>query len=169
MTPVSSPLDCVFGGAFTGGGGGASAGGTRIIWPASIRSPGAARLPSSRSWPVRAQRETWPKLTSGRLRRNQRSSRMPSSSASTAKVLERLHGGGKRSTGPDERGERDKLTGQERRVLDLIGEGLTNRQIAERMFLAEKTVKNYVSSLLAKLGMERRTQAAVFAVKHPPK
>jgi two-component system, NarL family, response regulator DevR len=53
------------------------------------------------------------------------------------------------------------LTGQERRILDLIGEGLTNRQIGERMFLAEKTVKNYVSSLLAKLGIERRVQAAV--------
>ena len=59
-----------------------------------------------------------------------------------------------------------QLTAQEHKVLDLIGEGLTNRQIAERMFLAEKTVKNYVSSLLAKLGMERRTQAAVFAAKH---
>jgi DNA-binding NarL/FixJ family response regulator len=53
------------------------------------------------------------------------------------------------------------LTAQERRVLDLIGEGLTNRQIGERMFLAEKTVKNYVSSLMAKLGVERRVQAAV--------
>jgi DNA-binding NarL/FixJ family response regulator len=57
------------------------------------------------------------------------------------------------------------LTEQERRVLDLIGEGHTNRQIGERMFLAEKTVKNYVSSLLAKLGMERRTQAAAFVVR----
>jgi two-component system, NarL family, response regulator DevR len=57
------------------------------------------------------------------------------------------------------------LTEQERRVLDLIGEGLTNRQIGERMFLAEKTVKNYVSSLLAKLGMERRTQAAAFVTR----
>jgi DNA-binding NarL/FixJ family response regulator len=54
-------------------------------------------------------------------------------------------------------------TDQERRSRLLNAEGLTNRQIAERMFLAEKTVKNYVSSLLAKLGMERRTQAAVFA------
>ena len=60
------------------------------------------------------------------------------------------------------------LTDQERRILELIGEGLTNRQIGERMFLAEKTVKNYVSSLLAKLGMQRRTQAAVFASKHAP-
>lgn len=57
------------------------------------------------------------------------------------------------------------LTEQERRILDLIGEGLTNRQIGERLFLAEKTVKNYVSSLLAKLGLERRTQAAVLAVR----
>ena len=53
------------------------------------------------------------------------------------------------------------LTEQERRLLDLLGESLTNRQIAERMFLAEKTVKNYVSQLLAKLGLERRSQAAV--------
>lgn len=57
------------------------------------------------------------------------------------------------------------LTERERTLLDLIGEGLTNRQIAERMYLAEKTVKNYVSRLLAKLGMERRTQVAVLATE----
>jgi len=57
------------------------------------------------------------------------------------------------------------LTEQERRILELIGEGLTNRQIGERMFLAEKTVKNYVSSVFAKLGMARRTQAAAFAAR----
>ena len=57
------------------------------------------------------------------------------------------------------------LSAQEKRVLELIGEGLTNRQIAERMFLAEKTVKNYVSALLTKLGMQRRTQAAAFAAR----
>ena len=57
------------------------------------------------------------------------------------------------------------LTGQERKILELIGEGLTNRQIGERMFLAEKTVKNYVSALFAKLGMERRTQAAALATR----
>ncbi|WP_068067949.1 response regulator [Nocardia xishanensis] len=57
------------------------------------------------------------------------------------------------------------LTEQERKLLALLGEGLTNRQIAARMFLAEKTVKNYVSRLLAKLGMERRTQAAVLATR----
>jgi DNA-binding NarL/FixJ family response regulator len=57
------------------------------------------------------------------------------------------------------------LSAQERRILELIGEGLTNRQIGERMFLAEKTVKNYVSALFAKLGMERRTQAAAYAVR----
>jgi DNA-binding NarL/FixJ family response regulator len=56
-----------------------------------------------------------------------------------------------------------KLTAQERKILELIGEGLTNRQIGERMYLAEKTVKNYVSGLFAKLGMERRTQAAAYA------
>ena len=58
------------------------------------------------------------------------------------------------------------LSDQEKRVLDAIGEGMTNRQIAAHMFLAEKTVKNYVSSLLTKLGMQRRTQAAAFAVRH---
>ncbi|MGI6875323.1 response regulator [Amycolatopsis sp. 3B14] len=57
------------------------------------------------------------------------------------------------------------LTDRERTLLDLIGEGLTNAQIAQRMFLAEKTIKNYVSRLLAKLGLERRTQAAVLAAK----
>jgi two-component system, NarL family, response regulator DevR len=57
------------------------------------------------------------------------------------------------------------LTDRERTLLGLLSEGLTNRQIAARMFLAEKTVKNYVSRLLAKLGMQRRTQAAVFASK----
>jgi len=57
------------------------------------------------------------------------------------------------------------LTGQERRILELIGEGLTNRQIGERLFLAEKTVKNYTSALFAKLGMERRTQAAAYAAR----
>ena len=58
-----------------------------------------------------------------------------------------------------------ELTGQERKILELIGDGLTNRQIGERMFLAEKTVKNYVSALFAKLGMERRTQAAAYAAR----
>lgn len=57
------------------------------------------------------------------------------------------------------------LTKQERRILELIGEGLTNRQIGERMFLAEKTVKNYTSGLFQKLGMERRAQAAAYAAR----
>ena len=65
---------------------------------------------------------------------------------------------------PPETDERlARLTEQERKILDLIADGLTNRQIAERVHLAEKTVKNYVSNLLTKLGMERRTQAAVYA------
>lgn len=59
------------------------------------------------------------------------------------------------------------LTPQERRILSFIAEGMTNRQIAEGMFLAEKTVKNYVTSILDKLGMDSRTQAAVFAATHP--
>ncbi|MFD0591638.1 response regulator [Catellatospora coxensis] len=86
--------------------------------------------------------------------------------AVTQRVLERIR---------NPRHEPDQLkalTEQERRILGHVADGLTNRQIAERMYLAEKTVKNYVSSLLAKLGLERRTQAAVFAVKlgeRPPR
>jgi two-component system, NarL family, response regulator DevR len=79
--------------------------------------------------------------------------------SATSRVLERLR------TGRPHDPRLDALTDQERRILDLIGEGLTNRQIGERLHLAEKTVKNYVSSLLAKLGMERRTQAAAFVVR----
>jgi len=60
-----------------------------------------------------------------------------------------------------------RLTARQLEVAALVAEGLTNRQIAERMFLAEKTVKNYVSSMLAKLGLTSRTQAAIFATKHP--
>ena len=77
----------------------------------------------------------------------------------TAKVLDRL----RHPRAEDAR--LAALTGQERRILHLIADGLTNRQIAGEMFLAEKTVKNYVSNLLAKLGMERRTEAAVFAAR----
>ncbi|MEU7659585.1 response regulator [Streptomyces lincolnensis] len=75
----------------------------------------------------------------------------------TARVLERLRDGERAE--PDELA---RLTDQERRILDLIGEGLTNRAIGERLHLAEKTIKNYVSSLLSKLGMERRSQAAAY-------
>ena len=57
----------------------------------------------------------------------------------------------------------ESLSAQERRILDLLSEGLSNREIADAMFLAEKTVKNYVSNLLAKLGFQRRTEAALFA------
>jgi len=64
-----------------------------------------------------------------------------------------------------EEGRLDDLTAQERRIFDLIGEGYTNRQIAQEMYLAEKTVKNYVSNLLAKLGMARRTEAAALAAR----
>ncbi len=79
--------------------------------------------------------------------------------ALTERVLERLR------DGPHVDPRIASLTPQERRILDLIAEGCTNRQIAETMFLAEKTVKNYVSNLLSKLGMERRTQAATFAAR----
>jgi two-component system, NarL family, response regulator DevR len=76
----------------------------------------------------------------------------------TARVLERVKAG--RSAGSGEH-----LTPQETKILDLLAEGLTNRQIADSMYLSEKTVKNYVSNLLAKLGMSRRTEAAVYAVR----
>jgi len=76
-----------------------------------------------------------------------------------ARVLERVR------SGPPEHEELAGLTEQERKILALIAEGMTNRQIGERMHLAEKTVKNYVSSILSKLGLERRTQAAVLASK----
>ncbi len=70
-----------------------------------------------------------------------------------------------RRAGSDLDGRLASLTDQERTVLELIGEGLTNRQIGARMGLAEKTVKNYTSHLLAKLGFERRTQAAILATQ----
>ncbi len=79
--------------------------------------------------------------------------------AVTRRVLERLR------RGPEEDERLARLTEQERRILELIAEGLTNRQIADRIHLAEKTVKNYVSNLLTKLGMERRTEAAVYAAR----
>ena len=79
--------------------------------------------------------------------------------ALTERVLQRLR------EGPAEEPLLATLTHQERRILDLIAEGKTNRQIAETMYLAEKTVKNYVSNLLTKLGMERRTQAASYATR----
>ena len=79
----------------------------------------------------------------------------------TGRVLARLREGGGREE--DER--LSGLTRQERSILDLIGEGMTNRQIGAELHLAEKTVKNYVSSLLAKLGMERRTQAAAWVAR----
>jgi DNA-binding NarL/FixJ family response regulator len=77
----------------------------------------------------------------------------------TARVLDRMRAEASRKD------PLSTLSEQERTVLDLIGEGLTNREIGERMFLAEKTVKNYVSHLLAKLGMQRRTQAAILATE----
>jgi two-component system response regulator DevR len=77
----------------------------------------------------------------------------------TERVLERLRNGDK------EDDELADLTDQEKTILNLIGEGMTNRQIGEQMHLAEKTIKNYVSGLLAKLGMERRTQAAAYVAR----
>ncbi|HWI42390.1 MAG TPA: response regulator transcription factor [Nocardioides sp.] len=78
----------------------------------------------------------------------------------TAQVLDRIR------SGPKVNKELQSLTEQEQRILELIGQGMTNRQIARETHLAEKTVKNYVSSMLAKLGMSSRTQAAIYAVKH---
>jgi two-component system, NarL family, response regulator DevR len=77
----------------------------------------------------------------------------------TERVLDRVR------NGPETAPELAGLTDQELKLLELVAEGLTNRQIGERMFLAEKTVKNYVSTMLGKLGLERRTQAAVLASK----
>jgi DNA-binding NarL/FixJ family response regulator len=84
--------------------------------------------------------------------------------AVTARVLERLR------RGPDEDERIARLSPQEREVLVLLADGLTNRQIGERLYLAEKTIKNYVTSVLAKMGMARRTEAAVYAARHlkPP-
>jgi len=79
--------------------------------------------------------------------------------AVTARVLERIR------SGAEQPSELKTLTDQERRILELVAQGLTNHEIAQKMFLADKTVKNYVSSVLAKLGLERRTQAAVLATK----
>jgi DNA-binding NarL/FixJ family response regulator len=75
------------------------------------------------------------------------------------RVLDRLR------SGPEQDERLARLSEQERRILNLLAEGLTNRQIAERLYLAEKTVKNYVSNLLTKLGMSRRTEAAAFAAR----
>jgi two-component system, NarL family, response regulator DevR len=77
----------------------------------------------------------------------------------TARVVERLR------RGPEEDERLKGLTGQERKILNLLADGLTNRQIGDELFLAEKTVKNYVSNLLAKMGMSRRTEAAVYAAR----
>lgn len=77
----------------------------------------------------------------------------------TERVLERLR------RAPEEDERLKGLTPQERRILELLADGLTNRQIADEMFLAEKTVKNYVSNLLSKMGMSRRTEAAVYAAR----
>ncbi|TDC20297.1 response regulator transcription factor [Streptomyces sp. 8K308] len=82
----------------------------------------------------------------------------------TRRVLDRLRGGGAGASREDD--ERlARLTDQERRILDLIGDGLTNRAIGEELHLAEKTIKNYVSSVLAKLGMSRRAQAAAYVAR----
>ena len=79
----------------------------------------------------------------------------------TGRVLARLREGG----APEEDERLSGLTPQERRILELIGEGMTNRQIGKELHLAEKTIKNYVSGLLAKLRMERRTQAAAYVTR----
>lgn len=79
--------------------------------------------------------------------------------AVTAKVLERLR------RGPEQDELISRLTEQEHRILDLMADGLTNRQIGDKLHLAEKTVKNYVSGILSKMGMARRTEAAVYAVR----
>ena len=77
----------------------------------------------------------------------------------TKRVLERMH------RGDEDEGRLAELTARERTIFDLIGEGMTNRQIADHVHLAEKTVKNYVSNILMKMGMQRRTQAAAYAAR----
>ncbi|MEU3274082.1 response regulator transcription factor [Saccharomonospora sp. NPDC006951] len=77
----------------------------------------------------------------------------------TARLLDKMRH-------PTESDRLSDLSERERSVLDLIGDGMSNREIAERLFLAEKTVKNYVTSLLGKLGMQRRTQAAAWVARH---
>jgi DNA-binding NarL/FixJ family response regulator len=83
--------------------------------------------------------------------------------AVTEKVLERIR---RIATGSQEADELSQLTGQERKILLLVAEGMTNKEIAAEIFLSDKTVKNYVSSILAKLNLERRAQAAAFVAKH---
>ncbi|MFD5714091.1 response regulator [Streptomyces pharetrae] len=82
--------------------------------------------------------------------------------SATTRVMARLRGA---EQPPDEPDVLPDLTAREREILALIGEGLTNRQIGQRLYLAEKTVKNHISRLLAKLGVERRIQAAVIATQ----
>ncbi len=81
------------------------------------------------------------------------------------RVIRRLRG----ESGDEDSKQLHNLTGQEQRILHLIAEGMTNRQIANKVHLAEKTVKNYVSNILAKLGMARRTEAAAFMVRSEQK
>jgi DNA-binding NarL/FixJ family response regulator len=83
--------------------------------------------------------------------------------AVTEKVLDRIR---RIATGSQEADELSQLTGQERKILLLVAEGMTNKEIAAEIFLSDKTVKNYVSSILAKLNLERRAQAAAFVAKH---
>jgi DNA-binding NarL/FixJ family response regulator len=86
--------------------------------------------------------------------------------ATTARLMSSLRG---EEAAPEPRNEAlDGLSPREREILALIGEGLTNRQIGQRLFLSEKTVKNHISRLLAKLGVERRIQAAVLATEAAP-
>jgi DNA-binding NarL/FixJ family response regulator len=83
--------------------------------------------------------------------------------AVTEKVLERIR---RIASGSQEADELSQLTGQERKILLLVAEGMTNKEIAAEIFLSDKTVKNYVSSILAKLNLERRAQAAAYVAKH---
>ena len=83
--------------------------------------------------------------------------------AVTEKVLERIR---RIASGSQETDELSQLTAQERKILLLVAEGKTNKEIASEIFLSDKTVKNYVSSILAKLNLERRAQAAAFVAKH---
>jgi two-component system, NarL family, response regulator DevR len=121
------------------------------------RRRGPVRGDHGRRRRLRAEADPWQRAARrGPARRRGESLLDP---AITGKVLQRLRT-------PSEEDERlARLTPQERRILHYIADGMTNRQIANEMHLAEKTIKNYVSNMLTKLGMERRTEAAVFATK----
>ena len=123
--------------------------------PRRPSSPAPAAISSSRSAPATSWRRSRPSAAANRC----------STRRSPSKVLERI----RRIATSDPADELGALTQQERKILALVAEGKTNKEIAAEVFLSDKTVKNYVSSILAKLNLERRAQAAAYVarIKHP--